>query len=106
MSLKSIFILSVIILNGVFHCPETHSKTTVHDCDSHHECVLEEENSCPELIKRALKKKTDLGFDKGLIEDNLLRRGFVHYKAKCHGSPQYLPSCNHSTFLSHQVFLI
>ena len=57
MSLKSIFILSVIILNGVFHCPETHSKTTTHDCVSHHECVLEEENSCPELIKRALKKK-------------------------------------------------
>ena len=106
MSLKSIFILSVIILNGVFHCPETHSKTTVHDCDSHNECVLEEENSCPELIKRALKKKTDLEFDKGLIEDNLLSRDYVHYKAKYHGPPQYLPPYNHSTFLSHQVFLI
>ena len=100
MSLKSIFILSVIILNGVFHCPETHSKTTVHDC------VLEEENSCPELIKRALKKKTDLEFDKGLIEDNLLSRDYVHYKANYHGPPQYLPPYNHSTFLSHQVFLI
>jgi hypothetical protein len=106
MSLKSIFILSVIILNGVFHCPETHSKTTVHDCDSHHECVLEEENSCPELIKRALKKKTDLGFDKRLIEDNLLSRDHINYKAKYHGPSQYLLSYNHSTFLSHQVFLI
>ena len=84
MSLKSIFILSVIILNGVFHCLETHSKTTVHDWFSHHECVLEEENSCPELIKRALKKKTDLEFDKGLIEDNLLRKNYVRYKAKYH----------------------
>ena len=100
MSLKSIFILSVIILNGVFHCPETHSKTKLHDC------VLEEKNSCPELIKRALKKKTDLGFDKGLIEDNLLSRDYVHYRAKYHGPPQYLPPYNHSTFLSHQVFLI
>ena len=106
MSLKSIFILSVIILNGVFHCPETHSKTTVYDCDSHHECVLEEENSCPKLIKRALKKKTDLGFDKGVIKDNLLSRDFVHVKAKYHGPHQYLPPYNHSTFLSHQVFLI
>ena len=106
MSLKSIFILSVIMLSGVFHCPETHSKTTVHDCDGHYECVLEEENSCPELIKRALKKKSDLGFDKGLIEDNLLSRDCVHVKAKYHGPPQYLPPCNHPTFLSHQVFLI
>ena len=106
MSLKSIFILSVIILIGVFHCPETHSKTTVHVCDSHHECVLEEENSCPELIIRALKKKTDLEFDKGLIEDNLLSRDYVYYKAKYHGPPQYLPPYNHSTYLSHQVFLI
>ena len=106
MSLKSIFILFVIILNGVFHCPETHSKKTVHDCESHHECVLEVENSCPELIKRALKKKTDLGFDKGLIEDNLLRRDHVNYKAKYYGPPQYFPPYNHSTFLSHQVFLI
>ena len=106
MSLKSIFILSVIILNGVFHCPETHSKTKAHDSDSHHECVLEEENSCPQLIKRALKKKTDLEFDKGLIEDNHLCRNYVHYKAKYHGPPQYLPLYNHSIFLSHQVFLI
>ena len=106
MRLKSIFILSVIILNGVFHCPVMHSKTTLHDCDSYHECFLEEENSCLELIKRALKKKTDLDFDKGLIEDKLLRRDFVHYKAKYHGPPQYLPPYNHSTFLSHQVFLI
>ena len=68
--------------------------------------VLEEENSCPELIKRALKKKTDLEFDKGLLEDNLLRSDYVHYKAKYHGPPQYLPPYNHSTFLSHQVFLI
>ena len=100
MSLKSIFILSVIILNGIFQCPETHSKTKLHDN------VLEEENSCPELIKRALKKKTDLEFDKGLIEDNLLSRDYVHYKAKYHGPPQYLTPYNHSTFLSHQVFLI
>ena len=78
MSLKSIFILSVIILNGVFHCPETHSKTIVYDCGSHHECVLEEENSCPELIKRALKKKTDLETDKGLIEDKLLSLSLIH----------------------------
>ena len=100
MSIKNIFILSVIILNGVFHCPETHSKKIVHDC------VLEEENSCPKLIKRALKKKTYLGFDKGFIEDNLLSRDRVHVKAKYHGPPQYLPPYNHSTFLSHQVFLI
>ena len=100
MSLKSIFILSVIILNGVFHCPETHSKTKLHDC------VLEEENSCPELIKRALKKKTDLEFDKGSIEENLISRDYVHYKSKYHGPPQYLPPYNYSTFLSHQVFLI
>ena len=106
MSLKSIFILSVIILNGVFHCPEMHSKTSVHDCDSHHECVLEEENSCPELIKKALKKKPNLEFDKRLIEDNLLSRDYVHNKAKYHGPLQYLPSYNHTTFLSHQVFLI
>ena len=106
MSLKSIFILSVIILNGIFHCPEMHSKTKEHDCFSNHNCVLEEENSCPELIKRALKKKTDLGFDKGLIEDNLLSRDYVHVKAKYQGPPQYLPPYNHSTFLSHQVFLI
>ncbi len=106
MSLKSIFILSVIILNGVFHCPEMHSKTTVHDCDSHHECVLEEGYSFSELIKRTLKKKTDLEFDKGLIDDNLLSRDYVHYKAKYHGPPQYLPPYNHSIFLSHQVFLI
>ena len=106
MSLKSIFILSVIILNGVFHCPETHSKTTLHDCVSHNECVLEEENSCPELIKRAFKKKTDLEFHKGLIQGNLLSRDYVHYKAKYHDPPQYLTPYNHSTFLSHQVFLI
>ena len=106
MGFKSIFILSVIILNGVFHCKETHSKITVHDCVSHHECVLEEENSCPDLIIRALKKKTDLEFDKGLIEDKLLSRDFVHYKAKYYGPSQYLPPYNHSTFLSHQVFLI
>ena len=49
---------------------------------------------------------TDLEFDKGLIEDNLLSRDYVHYKAKYHGPPQYLPPYNHSTFLSHQVFLI
>ena len=106
MSLKSILILSVITLNGVFHCPETHSKRTLHDCFSNHECVFEEENSCPELIKRALKKKTDLEFDKGLIEYKFLIRDYVHYKAKYHGPPQYLPPYNHSTFLSHQVFLI
>ena len=106
MSLKSIFILSVIILNGVFHCPETHSKTTVHDCGSHHECVLEEENNCPELIKRALKKKTDIEFDKRFIEDNLIIRDYVHYKAKYHGPLQYLPPYNHPKFLSHQVFQI
>ena len=106
MSLKSIFILSVIILNGVFHCPETHSKTKVHECGSHFECVLEEESSCPDLIKRALKKKTDLEFDKGLIEDNLLSREYLYYNAKYHVPPQYLPPYNHSTFLSHQVFLI
>ena len=106
MRLKSIFILSVIILNGVFHCPETHSKTSLHGCVKHHECVLEEENSCPELIKRALKKKTDLEFDKGLIEDKLLSRDYVNYKAKYHIPPQYLPPYNHFTFLSHQVFLI
>ena len=106
MNLKSILILFVIFLNGVFHCPETHSKTTLYDCVSHHECVLEEENSCPELIKRALKKKTDLEFDKGLIEYNLLSRDYVHVKAKYHTPLQYLPPYNHSTFLSHQVFLI
>ena len=106
MSLKSPFILSVIILYGVFHCPETHSKTTAQDCVSHHECVLEEENSCPELIKRALKKKTSLEFDKGLIEVNLFRRDYLHYNTKFGGPPLYLPPYNHSTFLSHQVFLI
>ena len=106
MSLKSIFILSVIILNGVFHCPESHSKTTVHDCVSHHECVLEEENICPELIEKAFKKKTDLEFNKGLIENSLLSKDFVHFKAKYHGPPQYYPHCNHSAYLSHQVFLI
>ena len=100
MSLKSIFILSVIILNGIFHCPETHSKTKLHDF------VLEEENSCPELIKRALKKKIDLEFDKGSIEEKLISRDYGHYKAKYYGPPLYLPPYNHSTFLSHQVFLI
>ena len=106
MSLKSIFILSVIILNGVFHCPETHSKTTLHDYLIHHEYILDKENSCPDLIKRAIKKKINLEFDKGLIEINLFNRDYVHYKAKYHGPPQYLPPYNHSTFLSHQVFLI
>ena len=107
MSCKSIFILSVIIVNGVFHCPETNSKTTAHDCVGHHECVFEEGNSCPELIDRALKKKTDLEFDKGLlIEVNLFGRNYVHFKTKYHGPPLYLPPYNHSTFLSHQIFLI
>ena len=106
MSYKSIFILSVLILNGVFHCPETHSKTTSHECVGHHECVFEEGNSCPELINIALKKKTVLELDKGLIEVNLFRRDYLHYNTKFGGPPQYLPPYNHSTFLSHQVFLI
>ena len=106
MSYKSIFILSVLILNGVFHCPETHSKTTAHECVGHHECVFEEGNSCPELIQKALKKKPDLEFDKVLFKANLFRWDYLHYKTNYHDPPLYLPPQNHSTFLSHQVFLI
>ena len=54
----TLLVLSVILLNGIFHCPNVHAESLNHACHDQAECVFEGDSNCPESSEIAISKKS------------------------------------------------
>ena len=63
MKIYSLLFLSVILINGIFHCPNAHAERLSHASHDQSECVFLGDNNCPESSEIAVSKKRFLEID-------------------------------------------
>ena len=101
-----LLVLSVILLNGIFHCPDVHAESLNHACHDQAECVFEGDSNCPESSEIAISKKRTLEIDVDISVDHR-RIQYLHQDlCKVYDPTPHLQLNFSPKFLSHQVFLI
>ena len=101
-----LLVLSVNLLNGIFHCPDVHAESLNHVCHEQAECVFEEDSNCPESFEITISKKRTLEIDVDIsVEQRRIQYLYFDLSKVCdptsHLQPNFPPK-----FLSHQAFLI
>ena len=101
-----LLVLSVILLNGIFHCPDVQAESLNHACHDQAECVFEGDSNCPESSEIAISKKRTLEIDVDISVDQR-RIQYLHLDlSKVCGPTPHLQLNFPPKFLSHQAFLI
>ena len=102
----TLLVLSVILLNGIFHCPDVHAESLNHACHDQAECVFDGDSNCPESSEIAISKKRTPEIDVDISVDHR-RIQYLHQDlCKVYDPTPHLQLNFSPKFLSHQVFLI
>ena len=102
----TLLVLSVILLNGIFHCPDVHAESLNHVCHDKAECVFDGDSNCPESFENTISKKRTLEIDVDIsVEQRRIQ--YLHQDlCKVYDPTPHLQLNFSPKFLSHQVFLI
>ena len=106
MKIYSLLFLSVILINGIFHCPNVHAESLSHACHDQAECEFIGDKNCPGSSEitvskiRYLKIHADVSIVSRIIEN------FHQDLTKYFDPTPHLQLHSPTKFLSHQAFLI
>ena len=106
MKIYSLLFLSVILINGIFHCPNVHAESLSHACHDQSECVFLGDNNCPESSEIAVSKKRFLEIDADVSVETRRIQNFRQYLSNHFDPTPHLQLNSPPKFLSHQSFLI
>ena len=101
-----LLVLSVILLNGIFHCPDVHAESLNHVCHDQAECVFKGDSNCPESFEITISKKRTLEIDVDIsVEQRRIQYLYFDLSKVCDPT-SHLQLNFPPKFLSHQAFLI
>ena len=101
-----LLVLSVILLNGIFHCPDVHAESLSHVCHDKAECVFKGDSNCPESFEITISKKRTLEIDVDIsVEQKRIQYLYFDLSKVCDPT-SHLQLNFPPKFLSHQAFLI
>ena len=101
-----LLVLSVILLNGIFHCPDVHAESLNHVCHDQAECVFKGDSNCPESFEITISKKRTLEIDvDASVEQRIIQYLYFDLSKVCDPT-SHLQLNFPSKILSHQALLI
>ena len=106
MQIYLLLVLSVILLNGIFHCPDVHAESLNHVCHDKAECVFDGDSNSPESFEITIYKKRTLEIDVDIsVEQRRFQYLYFNLSKVCDPT-SHLQLNFPPKFLSHQAFLI